>query len=82
MCRIDGDIIGKGPDSIGALREVRSLTLNPAMQAEAVRGNHEAGFLRFLDARATAGPTAGTAAQRDLASLVVASNSLCLHGWV
>ena len=43
-----GDLIGKGPDSIAVLREVRALSLSD-LQVEAVMGNHEAGFLRWLD---------------------------------
>ena len=45
-----GDIIGKGPDSLEALREVRALSLS-GLQVESLMGNHEAGFLRWLDAR-------------------------------
>ena len=63
-----GDIIGKGPDSIGALREVRALTLDPAMHVEAVQGNHEAGFLRWLDNRVRDGSFAGSEERRELAA--------------
>ena len=63
-----GDIIGKGPDSVGALREVRSLTLNPAMHVEAVQGNHEAGFLRWLDNRVRDGSFTGSEERRELAA--------------
>ena len=49
-----GDLIGKGPASVEALREVRALWLSSSLRAvEAVLGNHEAGFLRWLDQRAS-----------------------------
>ena len=50
MLYFTGDIIGKGPASLEALREVRALSLS-GLQVEALMGNHEAGFLRWLDAR-------------------------------
>ena len=50
-----GDIIGKGPNSIETLREVRALT-QASPFIESLMGNHEAGFLRWLDARAAGKP--------------------------
>ena len=56
-----GDIIGKGPTSVATLREVRALSLS-SLHVGAVMGNHEAGFLRWLDARARSSePLPGTA---------------------
>ena len=45
-----GDLIGKGPASIEALREVRALEAG-GVYTTSLMGNHEAGFLRWLDAR-------------------------------
>ena len=64
MVFFTGDIIGKGPDSVEALREVRSLMLsNPLV--EALMGNHEAGFLRWLDAKAANAPLKETSNSPD-----------------
>ena len=52
-----GDLLGKGPGSIEAVREVRSLWLS-GLDVEAVLGNHEAGFLRWLAQRPAAPPNA------------------------
>ena len=52
-----GDLIGIGPSSIEAVREVRSLLLS-GLDVESVLGNHEAGFLRWLDQRPSAPPNA------------------------
>ena len=59
-----GDVIGKGPNSIEALRDVRSLML-ASTGVHSLMGNHEAGFLRWLDARAAGTPLPPTSNELD-----------------
>ena len=60
-----GDLIGKGPSSIPVVREVRRMMLSSSLYVEAVLGNHEAGFIRWLDARAAGTPLNATSNEAD-----------------
>jgi hypothetical protein len=79
-----GDVIGKGPASVDALRDVRALSLSrkgPAYVG-AVLGNHEAGFLRWLDARTlgrTAPPTSHTVEWEKWASALSSAERMWLR---
>lgn len=75
-----GDIIGKGPESIEALREVRALMLS-TLEVEAVMGNHEAGFIRWQDARARGAsqPTGHETAFRQWATTLASDELLWLR---
>lgn len=59
-----GDVIGKGPKSLEALRTVRALT-QASPFVESLMGNHEAGFLRWLDARTAGKPLPPTSNELD-----------------
>jgi hypothetical protein len=65
-----GDLIGKGPASLEAMREVRALSLS-GLEVTALLGNWEAGFLRWLDARRASGsaaaPASANAHEREFA---------------